>query len=80
MQLQPRRSSCLQRRALGFERLGERILLTAQPYGAMPDDTGELFVGDVHVTVVLMESNNQLSSVNDSELKVRFGSSDCSPW
>lgn len=66
MQLQPRRSSCLQRRALGFERLGERILLTAQPYGAMPDDTGELFVGDVHVTVVLMESNNQLSSVNDN--------------
>lgn len=38
------------------ERLEGRFLLSGTPYGAMPDDTGEFMLGDVYVTVVLMES------------------------
>ena len=48
------------------EFLEPRALLSAAPYGAMPDDTGEFMLGNVDVTVVLMESNNNLSAVNDN--------------
>jgi hypothetical protein len=51
-------------RRLNCERLEDRRLLTAVPFGAYPDDTGEYMLGDVLVTVVLMESNNNVSSVN----------------
>lgn len=44
-----------------LERLEDRSLLAALPYGAMPDDTGEFLLGDVHVTVVLMESDPSLA-------------------
>ncbi len=54
------------RRTLAFERLEAREVLTSLPYGAMPEDTGEFMLGDVLVTLVLMESNEQLSSVNDN--------------
>ncbi|MCL4201297.1 MAG: dockerin type I repeat-containing protein [Pirellulaceae bacterium] len=50
--------------ALGVERLEDRRLLTSVPYGALPVDTGEFMLGDVLVTVVLMESSDQISSVN----------------
>jgi hypothetical protein len=36
------------------------------PFGAMPDDTAEYMLGNVHVTVVLMESNTQISSKNNN--------------
>ena len=36
--------------------------MTALPFGAMPEDTGEFMLGDVHVTVVLMESNNSIDN------------------
>ena len=45
------------RRRLLFEPLENRHLLTALPFGAMPDDTGEYLLGDVRVSVVLMESD-----------------------
>ncbi len=45
------------RRRLSVEPLEGRNLLTALPFGAMPDDTGEYMLGDVRVTVVLMESD-----------------------
>ncbi|MCI0537511.1 MAG: hypothetical protein L0Z50_20035, partial [Verrucomicrobiales bacterium] len=44
-------------RALRVELLEARTVMTALPYGATPDDTGEFMLGDVHVTVVLMESS-----------------------
>ena len=49
---------------LGVERLEDRRLLTSVPFGALPMDTGEFMLGDVLVTVVLMESSGQISSVN----------------
>ena len=33
------------------------MMLTGIPYGAQPEDTAEYMLGDVLVTVVLMESN-----------------------
>ncbi|MDX1946456.1 MAG: carboxypeptidase-like regulatory domain-containing protein [Pirellulaceae bacterium] len=47
------------RRAL-VEKLENRDLLTALPFGAYPDDSGEYMLGDVRVTVVLMESDPTL--------------------
>jgi hypothetical protein len=47
----------MHRRAICVELLEDRALLAALPFGAMPDDTGEYMLGDVHVTVVLMESD-----------------------
>jgi hypothetical protein len=41
-----------------FERLENRSLLSGTPFGAMPDDTGEFMLGDVYVSVVLMESDD----------------------
>lgn len=49
-------------RRLQVEPLEGRNLLAALPFGAMPDDTGEYMLGDVHVTVVLMESNNAIDN------------------
>lgn len=49
-------------RRLQLESLEQRTVMTALPFGAMPDDTGEYMLGDVHVTVVLLESNNQIDS------------------
>jgi hypothetical protein len=50
------------RRALRLELLEVRTVMTALPFGATPDDTGEFMLGDVHVTVVLMESNNAIDN------------------
>jgi hypothetical protein len=51
---------------LKFELLEDRRLLSAAPYGAFPDDTGEYMLGDVLVTVVLMESNSNVSATNSN--------------
>jgi hypothetical protein len=48
-------------RVIRVELLEDRVLLAALPFGAMPDDTGEYMLGDVHVTVVLMESDPTLT-------------------
>ncbi len=45
-----------------MELLESRTVMTALPFGAMPDDTGEFMLGDVYVTVVLMESNNAIDN------------------
>jgi len=41
---------------LSVEALESRQLLASLPYGVLPDDTGEYMLGDIVVTVVLMES------------------------
>jgi len=51
-------------RRLNFEALEDRRLLAAAPFGAFPDDTAEYMLGDVLVSVVLMESSTKLSAVN----------------
>lgn len=48
-------------RIVRLEKLENRSLLAALPFGAMPDDTGEIMLGDVAVTVVLMESDPTLA-------------------
>ncbi len=53
-------------RLRGVETLEQRQVLSGLPFGALPHDTAEYMLGDVHVTVVLMESNNQISSVNNN--------------
>ncbi|WP_254511326.1 dockerin type I domain-containing protein [Anatilimnocola floriformis] len=53
----------LRRRAL-FETLEERTVFA--PLGAMPDDTGDYMLGDVLVTVVLMESDPTLPGADVS--------------
>ena len=50
----------------GPERLEQRTLFAGMPYGAMPDDTAEYMLGDVYVTVVLMESGTQTNSQNNN--------------
>ena len=50
-----------QRRLACFEPLESRSLLAVLPFGAYADDTGEYMLGDVHVTVVLMESDPALA-------------------
>jgi hypothetical protein len=52
----------LRNRALRLEFLEARTVMTALPFGATPDDTGEYMLGDVHVTVVLMESNGAIDN------------------
>lgn len=47
---------------MAFERLEDRALLSSVPFGAAPDDTAEFMLGDVLVTVVLMESVGQNST------------------
>lgn len=36
------------------------------PYGATPEDTGEFLLGDVHVNVVLLESNGQIDASTEN--------------
>ena len=54
---------------LAVEQLEPRLPLTATPFGALPEDTAEYLLGDVQVTVVLMESSDDpsdLSFLNDN--------------
>ena len=44
-------------RKLSAERLEDRVQLTGTPYGALPEDTAEYMLGQIAVTVVLLESN-----------------------
>lgn len=53
-------------RSLRYESLEARSLLSAAPFGAFLDDTAEYMLGDVLVTVVLMESNTNISAVNQN--------------
>ncbi|HUE73528.1 MAG TPA: dockerin type I domain-containing protein [Pirellulaceae bacterium] len=53
------------RRAL-LERLEDRYLLASIPFGALPDDTAEFMLGDVLVTVVLLESDSSISPFDAS--------------
>jgi hypothetical protein len=50
-----------------LERLEDRSLLTALPFGAYPDDSAEYMLGDVQVTVVLMESDPSMEPQENSE-------------
>ena len=45
-----------------FETLGDRLVLSASPYGAMIQDTGEYLLGSTVATVVLMESTGTAST------------------
>ena len=47
-------------RRLMLEGLELRSLMAMLPFGAMPDDTGEYMLGDITVSVVLMESNTSI--------------------
>ncbi len=58
------RSAWRRARSLRYESLENRSLLSSAPFGAFPDDTAEYMLGDVRVTVVLMESNTNVSPVN----------------
>ena len=58
----PRRA----RRLAGVERLEDRLAFSGMPYGAMPDDTAEFMLGEVYVTVVLMESSSQTGPLNNN--------------
>jgi hypothetical protein len=59
-----RKSAALRRaahqRTARLEQLEPRTVMTALPFGAMNDDTGEYMLGDVRVTVVFMESNGAI--------------------
>ena len=50
------------RRVTGFERLEDRSLLAAMPFGALPSDTGEFLLGKVAVTPVFFESNGSIDT------------------
>ena len=54
------------RRRLAVEPLEPRLPLAATPLGALPQDTAEFLLGEVDVTVVLMESSDQLSFLNNN--------------
>ncbi|MBC8871509.1 MAG: hypothetical protein H8E44_18960 [Planctomycetes bacterium] len=49
---------------MAFECLEDRTLLSAVPFGAAPDDTAEFMLGDVLVTLVLMESHGATTDDN----------------
>lgn len=51
-------------RTVGFECLEGRNLLAGLPFGAAADDTAEFLLGDVLVTVVLMESSETTNANN----------------
>jgi hypothetical protein len=53
------------RRSPQFQWLERRDLLAAVPFGASPDDTGEYMLGEVLVSVVLLESNGQIDSSSE---------------
>ncbi|MCP4195301.1 MAG: hypothetical protein GY768_32275 [Planctomycetaceae bacterium] len=59
MQRRRRTKTVFQRQA-ALESLEERRLLSAVPYGADADDTAEFMLGDVLVSVVLLESDGTL--------------------
>lgn len=61
-----RRKRSRRQRSRFFEPLECRNLFSATPYGAVASDTGEFMLGNVSVTVVLMESSSQTSSVNNN--------------
>lgn len=44
------------------EHLNPRVLLSSVPWGATPDDTAEFMLGDVLVTVVLLESDGSIDA------------------
>ena len=48
------------RRRLAIEQLEDRNLLSAVPFGAASEDTAEYMLGDVSVTLVLMESDGSI--------------------
>ena len=50
------------RRRLAVEQLEDRTMLSAIPFGAAPDDTAEYMLGDVSVTLVLMESDGSVDT------------------
>lgn len=50
----------------GPERLEERTVFSGAPFGSMPDDTAEYLLGDVYVTLVLLESSAQTSTQNNN--------------
>ena len=58
----------VQARRLLVESLETRALLTALPFGAMKEDTGEYMLGDVRVTVVLMESDPSLPGADNGTI------------
>ncbi len=67
---------------MAFERLEDRMLLAGIPYGAHPSDTAEYMLGEVYVTVVLMESDGTidenledwtLEQIEDTKATVREG-------
>jgi len=67
--LQTRRSRSFhetRRRRLALERLERREVFAAEapwmPFGALPQDTGEFFLGRVAVTPVLLESNGNIDA------------------
>lgn len=51
-------------RRVQLERLEDRRLLAVTPWGALPNDTAEYMLGDVLVSVVLMESSDNRSYLN----------------
>jgi hypothetical protein len=62
----PARIPVSARRRLWAEPLEPRTLLTALPFGAMPDDTGEYMLGKIVVNVVLMESDPTLAPYDNN--------------
>ena len=52
-----------QRRRLYLQLLEDRRVLAAVPYGAEPISTNEYMLGDVYVSVVLLESNGTIDPV-----------------
>lgn len=48
------------RRRLAVERLEDRQMLSVIPFGAVPEDTAEYMLGNVSVTLVLMESDGSI--------------------
>ena len=53
-----------QRRSLQFEALESRFAMAAIPFGAAGPDTAEYMLGDIYVTVVLMESTGPMQPGN----------------
>ena len=47
---------------MAVEQLEDRTMLSAIPFGAAPDDTAEYMLGDVSVTLVLMESDGSVDT------------------
>ena len=65
MQRRQRAKTAFQRQA-ALESLEERRLLSSVPYGAGAEDTAEYMLGDVLVSVVLLESDGTLDSSTEN--------------